>query len=379
MAPATEAPATAEGPTSHTLDQDQQAALDRMRVPFDPSQISKLPKVICSACSKAQYKVCDKHDRARCSDCGGNMTTAHIHLDYVGHAELTGRLLEADPLWQWEPLAFDDDGLPRFDRNGGLWIRLTVAGMTRLGYGDAQGKTGPNAVKEAIGDALRNAGMRFGAALALWSKTDMDTSKAETAELEREPSREDRLADLYALMQKRWGHIGGLRNVLALVRGEEFAESLVLNLNGERQPFAELIEQRVAALENPAPKKDPEQGATGTPATGHAETRPAEAPGTASPPTTAVSGPPAQSGPAGGPPSADSAEGAELDRLTAQMRDCWNNQMVLIQIRGAAVAASLSDHNVQGPPDWGGEWMGFGALLDRRLNELRGATNGHAA
>lgn len=375
MATATEAPATAEGPTSHTLDQVQQAALDRMRVPFEPTQISKLPKVTCSACTAAKFKVCEKHTRARCSDCGGNMTTAHIHLDYVGHAELTGRLLEADPLWQWEPLAFDDDGLPRFDRNGGLWIRLTVAGMTRLGYGDAQGKTGPNAVKEAIGDALRNAGMRFGAALALWSKTDMDTSKAETAELEREPSREDRLADLYGLMQKRWGHIGGLRNVLLLVRNEEFTESLVLNLDGKRQPFAELIEQRISALENPAPKKEPEQGVTGTPATGEAEARAA-----AAQPTAATSGPqPAQTGPAEGPPAADSTDGAELDRLTAQMRDCWNNQMALIKIRGAAVAANLTDQQVQGPPDWGGEWMGFGALLDRRLDELRGTTTSHAA
>lgn len=377
MATATEAPATAEGPTSHTLDQVQQTALDRMRAPFEPTQISKLPKVTCGACTKAQFKVCDGrgHTRARCAECGGNMTTAHIHLDYVGHAELTGRLLEADPLWQWEPLAFDDDGLPRFDRNGGLWIRLTVAGMTRLGYGDAQGKTGPNAVKEAIGDALRNAGMRFGAALALWSKTDMDTSKAETAELEREPTREDRLAELYTLMQKRWGHIGGLRNVLSLVRNEEFTESLVINLDKEQQKFAELIEQRITALENPAPKKDPEQGATGTPAPGEGEPRAAAAPGAAPQPTAAASGPqPAQTG----PPAADSTAGAELDRLTAQMRDCWNNQMAIIQIRGAAVAANLTDEQVQGPPDWGGEWMGFGSLLDRRLDELRG-TSSHAA
>ncbi len=59
------------------------------------------------------------------------------------------------------------------DRNGGLWIRLTVLGVTRLGYGDAEGKTGGNAIKEAIGDALRNAAMRFGAALDLWHKGDL--------------------------------------------------------------------------------------------------------------------------------------------------------------------------------------------------------------
>jgi hypothetical protein len=51
-----------------------------------------------------------------------------------------------------------------------MWIKLTVCGVTRLGYGDAQGKTGGDAMKERIGDALRNAAMRFGAALELWHK-----------------------------------------------------------------------------------------------------------------------------------------------------------------------------------------------------------------
>ena len=45
--------------------------------------------------------------------------------------------------------------------------------MTRYGYGAADGKTGGDAVKEIIGDALRNAAMRFGAALDLWHKGDL--------------------------------------------------------------------------------------------------------------------------------------------------------------------------------------------------------------
>jgi hypothetical protein len=60
-----------------------------------------------------------------------------------------------------------------------LWIRLTICGVTRLGYGDSQGKRGGNAVKEAIGDALRNAGMRFGAALDLWHKGDFADAQVE--------------------------------------------------------------------------------------------------------------------------------------------------------------------------------------------------------
>lgn len=99
-------------------------------------------------------------------------------LRYVGHAALTDRLLDADPAWAWEPLSVDDRGLPVIDDDGGMWIRLTVCGVTRLGYGDAQGKTGGNAMKERIGDALRNAAMRFGAALDLWHKGELHIEEA---------------------------------------------------------------------------------------------------------------------------------------------------------------------------------------------------------
>jgi hypothetical protein len=141
---------------------DAPTALAKLREPFKPEQIDKLPKPNTRDAQKG-----------RCQECGGWHGLPAAHLDYVGHAQVTSRLLDVDPEWSWEPVAFDDAGLPAFDRNGGLWIRLTVAGVTRLGYGDAQGKTGPNAVKEAIGDALRNAAMRFGVALDLWSKSDL--------------------------------------------------------------------------------------------------------------------------------------------------------------------------------------------------------------
>lgn len=114
-----------------------------LRAPFPAHQISQLPK-------------------------GG------IMLSYVGHAALTDRLLDADPCWNWEPLHIDPaTGLPALDAIGGLWIKLTVCGVTRLGYGDAGEKKGCNAMKERIGDALRNAAMRFGAALDLWHKGEL--------------------------------------------------------------------------------------------------------------------------------------------------------------------------------------------------------------
>lgn len=153
---------------------DEQAK--QLRAPFPPESIGKLPRVWCGACRKIikerRGTNCNEHQKAKCSACGSNMTTAHLHLDYVGHAETTDRLLQVDPEWDWQPVSFSSEtGLPQTDRHGGLWIRLTVAGVTRLGYGHADGKEGADAVKEAIGDALRNAAMRFGVALDLWSKS----------------------------------------------------------------------------------------------------------------------------------------------------------------------------------------------------------------
>jgi len=115
---------------------------DALLAPFPKSQIQQLPK-------------------------GG------IRLDYVSHGNVTRRLLEVDPEWNWEPMSFDDQGLPLFDERGGLWIKLTVCGVTRIGYGEPQGSDTYDRIKGAIGNAIRVAAMRFGVALDLWAK-DLD-------------------------------------------------------------------------------------------------------------------------------------------------------------------------------------------------------------
>ena len=108
----------------------------KLRAPFKPEQIGKLPK-------------------------------AGLMLDYVGHAATTDRLLQVDPEWTWRPMARDGiTGAPLI-ADGGLWIELTVCGVTRPGWGDGKN------VKEMIGDAIRNAAMRFGVALDLWAKEDL--------------------------------------------------------------------------------------------------------------------------------------------------------------------------------------------------------------
>lgn len=121
----------------------KQETASLLRKPFEGNQISTFPR---NAGSKAG-------------------------LSYIGHAALTDRLLQADPDWTWEPVANPASiGLPVAGTGVEIWIKLTIDGTTRYGYGDAPNKKGGDAIKEAIGDALRNAAMRFGVALDLWHK-----------------------------------------------------------------------------------------------------------------------------------------------------------------------------------------------------------------
>lgn len=114
-------------------------------------------------------------------------------LDYVGHADLTRTLIEIDPEWDWEPYALNQDGLPAIykratpnakDPDDGelvLWIRLTLLGKTRIGVGNCdEGKH--DADKELVGDALRNAAMRFGIFGGLWSKATAGPEPARAEE-----------------------------------------------------------------------------------------------------------------------------------------------------------------------------------------------------
>ena len=143
------------------------ALWEKLRRPFDHDQIELLPRY---TGQKVNGKV-PRDAYKKCNECGGYHPFPCVHLSYVGHAQITDRLNEVDPTWSWEPVALDQMGQPLI-YNGGMWIRLTVLGVTRYGYGDAQGKQGHDATKEIIGDAIRNAAMRFGVGSYLWSKSE---------------------------------------------------------------------------------------------------------------------------------------------------------------------------------------------------------------
>ena len=174
------------------MKQEQQ---DALRAPFSKEQIQKLP-------------------------------TGGLQLDYVSHAWVTDRLLQVDPLWTWKPLAFTDAGLPAFDSNGGLWIELTICGVTRYGYGEPQGRDKFDMTKGAIGNAIRNAAMRFGVALDLWAKEAPGEGKPALKATKE-------LSTATQKMIERIGNAGSLielTEVVPLIQGGAFTDAEKRNL-----------------------------------------------------------------------------------------------------------------------------------------------------
>ena len=176
------------------MKQEQQ---DALRAPFPKEHIQKLP-------------------------------TGGLQLDYVSHAWVTDRLLQVDPAWGWKPLAFTDAGLPAFDSNGGLWIELTVCGVTRYGYGEPQGRDKFDQTKGAIGNAIRNAAMRFGVALDLWAK-----EQPALVETKPTPKATKELSTATQKMIERINNAGSLvelSEVVPLIQGGAFTEAEKRNL-----------------------------------------------------------------------------------------------------------------------------------------------------
>lgn len=107
-----------------------------------------------------------------------------VRLDYVGHAEITKILIEIDPEWSWQPVAWENGRpathtqLGKITKRDGtvlefptvsMWGHLTLLGVTRVAVGSVDAHKA-DLDKELVSDFLRNAAMRFGIALALWTK-----------------------------------------------------------------------------------------------------------------------------------------------------------------------------------------------------------------
>ena len=109
----------------------------------------------------------------------GKLPRGGINLDFVGHAEITRILIDIDPLWNWSPVEIVN-GRPAINETNGMatmWGYLTINGKTIIGVGSVRADK-PDLDKELVGDFLRNASMRFGICLSLWSKSEWDEHPA---------------------------------------------------------------------------------------------------------------------------------------------------------------------------------------------------------
>lgn len=109
--------------------------------------------------------------------CGGWHTLPAIHLDYMGHADVTEALIRIDPEFTYTPgwnttagplgpFALTDQRNPK-----NILLEMTLFGVTRPCVGTIEGDVN-DPLKELLSDGLRNGAMRFGIAVRLWSKAD---------------------------------------------------------------------------------------------------------------------------------------------------------------------------------------------------------------
>jgi hypothetical protein len=128
--------------------------------------------------AKAENKLLDVLNKYAVPDpkIVGKLPKGGQQLSFVGHADITKMLIEVDSSWTWEPVAFDTDGLPAYRVENGMahmagW--LTIHGVRRLGIGSVTHNK-PDLLKELASDFLRNAAMRFGICLSLWTKQEWE-------------------------------------------------------------------------------------------------------------------------------------------------------------------------------------------------------------
>jgi hypothetical protein len=109
----------------------------KLREKFPPEQIGKLPA-----------------------------TQKRPALDFVGHAAVTDRLNRVVPD-DWTYMIHE-----RFVVDGSCWLfgTFTIGGVSRQEYGDGKDP------KEAIGNFIRRGAMRFGVAIDLWSREELEAS-----------------------------------------------------------------------------------------------------------------------------------------------------------------------------------------------------------
>jgi hypothetical protein len=209
---------------------------------FPDDQVEKLPKPVRArdddrgTCERGSRYSADGHY------CGKYHARA-VHLDYIGHAGITTRLNEVcgPDGWDWEPLVTDERGFPVMTDE--FWIVLRIRRpdgewVTKKGVGDDFNRSS----KQAIGDALRNAAMRFGIATYLWSKSDAAAAQAENIE----PPPVDRSPEAKALWAKaeQTAMFEEIRGMWAEANARGLLEVEIEHMDGAKELLGDALRRR---------------------------------------------------------------------------------------------------------------------------------------
>lgn len=168
-------------------------------------------------------------------------------LDFVGHADITRILIEVDPYWSWEPCGWKD-GRPAIhieNGNATMWGWLTIHGKEMLGVGSAKADK-IDYEKELIGDFLRNASMRFGIALNLWTKNqwadlDQHTPAKPAPKKAEAPATDEALSSEQVEAMSRAAVEAGLSPITIYNKANvKFGGATQKDLPALRKAFAEL-------------------------------------------------------------------------------------------------------------------------------------------
>lgn len=145
--------------------------------PFDSQQVGKLPRGGDDV-PKGQW--------SRCRECKQKTPPNHFHVDYIGHAVVTDRLnsVVGPAGWSWTLVTVErDQGGRLLAVVGEMTVlehtkgpEIGTPAQTQREYGDA--------LKSAISDYICRAAMRFGVALDLWAKQQLESASAATQESE---------------------------------------------------------------------------------------------------------------------------------------------------------------------------------------------------
>ncbi|MFF7476584.1 ERF family protein [Streptomyces sp. NPDC008092] len=152
-----------------------------------------------------------------------------------------------------------------------------------------------------------------------------------------------------------WNNVTALQAMHSEAKADGLLQETVYAPGGEEMPLGELIVARGRTLKAEAAER--------------AERQAAEAPAVAAQVAAEAGTAPAAEDEPTPPSSTQEGPREAFTRLTEQYRNCWGNELALLQIRVEGKQLGLSEERVQGPPPESA-WTTFDALLEARIAEL---------